>query len=343
MFETFTKNPRDWRFHLGFWLCYSLWYWLVNSLDGTKVSLWELVWVTPMFALACYACYLILEHYVFIGAYWKAALIFLGFFLAYSFLAYLLTYKEAPKWGVRMYNNEVAYTQLAFLQSMLVIVGRYGVFGFAYFLIKRSIYYWQEQVETEKSKQRYEYRSLAGTASLHLMGNLTEEWYVALREVSKELALEIRKAYLLLIYLMESHRIDGPKVITIKQEWEAMERYIELLHSPSFHPEVLKLELDEQLKAYTVPPTTFVSLLENVAKHGKTDDLKKPVLFRVEPITGGYRVLCSNYVEQSSGRTSHGVGLENLRRRLALQYGDKFSLQTQWVGDVFRVELIVKT
>lgn len=91
-----------------------------------------------------------------------------------------------------------------------------------------------------------------------------------------------------------------------------------------------------------VPPLAIATLMENAFKHGIRPDADSFVHLDIE-ITGesDRRIICRccNSLPGEKGTAGLGIGLDNVRQRLALIYGERFSLINEPVGGQYLVRL----
>jgi hypothetical protein len=93
--------------------------------------------------------------------------------------------------------------------------------------------------------------------------------------------------------------------------------------------------------ACLVPPMLLQPLVENAVKHG-IGQLIEPGLIRIRAVRAGslLRIVVENDVDPDAASTrGTGVGLENVRRRLAAAYGIDASAHWSREGHLFKVEL----
>ena len=89
-----------------------------------------------------------------------------------------------------------------------------------------------------------------------------------------------------------------------------------------------------------IPPLIFLPFVENCFKHGvkKEGDIKVNIDFAVRD-----KFLYFSVENPLDGHTDsgpkHGIGIENVKRRLDLLYGKKYSLETSTADGMFKVFL----
>ena len=97
----------------------------------------------------------------------------------------------------------------------------------------------------------------------------------------------------------------------------------------------------EAARACQVPPLLLQPLVENAVTHGIAQCLEGGIVRLMAERNGErLRVVIENPRDpETPGRKSTGIGLENVRRRLAAVYGHEATLHVQAAGPIFRVEL----
>jgi hypothetical protein len=100
-------------------------------------------------------------------------------------------------------------------------------------------------------------------------------------------------------------------------------------------------EVDPAAAACLVPPMLLQPLVENAVKHG-IGQMIEPGLVRLRAVRAGslLRIAVENDVDPDSACSKGtGIGLDNVRRRLAAAYGHEASVHWGREGNTFRVEL----
>ena len=73
-------------------------------------------------------------------------------------------------------------------------------------------------------------------------------------------------------------------------------------------------------------PFIFISLVENAFKHGVSPT--EPSFISISMVSDGDKIECeiknSNHPKTSSDKSGHGIGLEQVARRLDLAYAGKY-------------------
>lgn len=106
----------------------------------------------------------------------------------------------------------------------------------------------------------------------------------------------------------------------------------------------VKLPEQSQIAGITLPPLLFLVFLENAFKHGISYTKSSFVSVRLAIEDGKIVFCCMNSIHRAKEPSRHegkGIGLENVKRRLDILYGDKYTLETEHTDAVYNVNLIL--
>jgi hypothetical protein len=206
-----------------------------------------------------------------------------------------------------------------------------------------------EQVERFRAEElkhlasEAELRALRAQINPHFLFNALNTLYGTIDRRSQE-------ARSLVLNLAEMFRyfLQGDKtLISLSEELRIIEAYLEI--------EVLRLgdrlkaevAASESARAALIPALSIQPLVENAVKHGIAGKQDQGfVCVKAETVAAGLRVVVEDTgigFEQSRRRSQGGTGLgvENVRRRLALSYGSAADLQIQSSDAGTKVTLLI--
>lgn len=178
----------------------------------------------------------------------------------------------------------------------------------------------------------------------HFFFNALNNIYAITRRNSdKEAGDAIIKLSAVMRYMIYDSDVDE---IGLEKEIAHIQEYMELVRLKYRPDDPLDLTLNVQGKPgkHRIAPLILQPFVENGCKHGLTStgngyvhaDLSikdQEIVFRVDnPITG----------TRDAHRKHSGIGLENVRKRLALLYPDRHQLHIDESGDTFTVTLTIQ-
>ncbi len=117
------------------------------------------------------------------------------------------------------------------------------------------------------------------------------------------------------------------EVVALEKEVEYLHNYIGL-HRMRYHKEIavdIKVDIQE---GYRVMPLLFIILVENAFKHG-VENLRDKAFVHVTLTTAANEIYfeIKNNFDDSMAPEEAGIGLQNLKRRLALAYENNHQLK----------------
>ncbi|MCK8522978.1 histidine kinase [Aquimarina sp. D1M17] len=132
------------------------------------------------------------------------------------------------------------------------------------------------------------------------------------------------------------------ELILLKDEINYLKNYIEL-HKIRYQKTVditFIYDVDETLK---VPPLLFIILLENAFKHG-VEKIRQGAYIFLDMKSEGNALFCTieNNFDSSEVHHTQGIGLENLKKRLAYSFPNNHELIIEKKESIYKVQLNLK-
>ncbi|MCR5571272.1 MAG: histidine kinase [Bacteroidales bacterium] len=127
--------------------------------------------------------------------------------------------------------------------------------------------------------------------------------------------------------------------IPLGRELDFLRHYISLMRLR--YPENVRIETSfpESDGGAEVPPLLFATFAENAFKHGISYEQASFVEVSVAVENGEIVFRCDNSRAPAEPSSAHGLGLENVRKRLALLYADRCILDVEERKDRYAVRL----
>ena len=204
----------------------------------------------------------------------------------------------------------------------------------------------QDKVQSDKLMQerheenlKTELSFLRSQISPHFMFNVLNNMLAMARLKSDQLEPTIIKLSSLMRYILYE---TDEETVSLKKETEYLQSYIDLQRQRIGHKVQLKVSMEPGEDEYAIAPMLLIPFIENAFKHG-TSAINDPVI-DVELYTSSnmlYFRVANNYnkgAEEIKDKTS-GIGLQNVKRRLNLLYGNRYSLLINDIDNWFTVSL----
>ena len=146
----------------------------------------------------------------------------------------------------------------------------------------------------------------------------------------------------LLRYAM--YETNKPKV-PLEGEVEFMRNYIDLMKLRTNEMTTVGEEIEIEDGSLEVAPLLFISLIENAFKHGMNSNA--PAVIKISLVQKGDTLVFScdntNNPKPTKDRSGSGIGLENTRRRLDLQYQGRYQWeQTITPENIYHVKITLQ-
>lgn len=154
-------------------------------------------------------------------------------------------------------------------------------------------------------------------------------------EKAKETLVELSKLMRYVLY-----EANNPQ-IALSKEVQFLRHYVELMRIR--YPECVRIELELPGDGTEVmlPPLLFISFVENAFKHGVSYQKDSFISIRLELDGNSLLFRCLNTKSAGGEDKHHGIGLENVRKRLRLLFGNDYALSINEDEYSFEVLLAV--
>lgn len=132
------------------------------------------------------------------------------------------------------------------------------------------------------------------------------------------------------------------KTILLSREIQFLENYVTLMRLRYTDKVAIEMKFPAEVPEVLIPPLLFISFVENAFKHGVS--YRNESFIRVSmQVEEDNRLTfhCTNSNNGSVDEQHHGIGLENIRKRLRLLYGNDYTLSITQEENKFDVLLII--
>lgn len=194
-------------------------------------------------------------------------------------------------------------------------------------------------LETISRQQEAQLQLLRAQINPHFLFNTLNNIYsLAVLRSEKTAPMVLQLSQLLRYVTYDSQE----SLIPVHKEIAQINAFIELLQMSSESPLNIRFNIQGQPDNCWIEPVLLIPIVENCFKHGDFAE-NEAAFARLQLIISGNEaifVVENSFNPQNKQKDAlGGVGLDNIRRRLELRYGQQASLQAQQSDAVFTVRL----
>jgi two-component system, LytTR family, sensor kinase len=251
-------------------------------------------------------------------------------------------------------------------QKKLKEIGSPGLLVFSYavatvfylalsLLISYFVFLWDErkqrkvleeqkmQLEVEKSQANLNF--LKAQINPHFLHNTLNFLYAKSLPYSNELSEGILTLSDIMRYaLSEGNAKDGKA--PLKDEIEHVRNVIKINQLRYSNTLNVQFEVEGVVNGAVIIPFVLITLVENAFKHGDLKNTADPIDIKLKVTLGQSQLnrlyfYCRNRKKSGPKELSTGIGLENIKKRLDLAYGNDYSFNVKDEGDFYTTELTI--
>lgn len=198
-----------------------------------------------------------------------------------------------------------------------------------------------EQKEMEKSRVITELAFLKNQISPHFFFNSLNNIYALVAINADEAQKAIEKLSGLMRYLIYESDV---KTVELKKEFGFTRNYIDLMQQRISSKVKLSVNIEHEIPNVEIPPLLFIPFVENAFKHGISYRENSFIEIWLKVIGDNIVFECKNSIpkEVNNGMNQKGgLGIENIKRRLTLLYGNRVQLIQSNKDKVYSIKLIL--
>ncbi len=194
----------------------------------------------------------------------------------------------------------------------------------------------RRQRELQKEKTHSELAFLRSQLNPHFLFNTLSYLHTEAYRASPALADTVLQLSDLLRYTLQSSR---KEMVTIEEEVQLLRSYMSIFEKRFNGRFFANLEVKGEGLSQQVEPLLLIPFFENAFKHGLTSDPQRPARFRLKVEPGRLHFYSHNRIRRKEKGPGTGIGLKNVKRRLALRYPGRHDLSIEEKKDTFTVNL----
>ena len=194
------------------------------------------------------------------------------------------------------------------------------------------------QLEVEKTEANLNF--LKAQINPHFLHNTLNFLYAKSLPYSNELSEGILTLSDIMRYaLSEGNAREGKA--PLKDEVEHVRNVIKINQLRFSNKLNVNFDVMGAVDGAMIIPFVLITLVENAFKHGDLQRPEDPIVIRLNVDGKKIAFYCRNKKKTGPKELSTGVGLENIRKRLDLAYGDKYKFAVKDETEFYTTELII--
>lgn len=236
-------------------------------------------------------------------------------------------------------NGKASFTDLAIYWNILLGFFMTGL-NMGIKLLYRSLRDEQQMEELKRQNLQAEIDYLRYQINPHFFMNTLNNIHALIdidTEYAKSAVIELSKMMRYVLY--ES----GSETISLKKDIQFIENYIELMRIRYDSSIDICLDYPATIpNKVAIPPLLLIVFVENAFKHGVSYNHASFIHIRIGYRDDAVTAVISNSRHEKSRPGTTGIGLENVKKRLALIYQDNYTLSIDDSDPaVYTVKLII--
>ena len=203
----------------------------------------------------------------------------------------------------------------------------FTIFAVAATCIKLSqMWMWADEArkDAENAKSKAELTNLRNQINPHFLLNTLNNIYALTAFDTKKAQESIHELSKMLRHILYDYQ---QPTVPIQDEVEFIGNYVKLMKIRLPQSVEVTYETAVQNGQFPVAPMIFISLVENAFKHGVSPTEHSFVHIRIE--SDMKHIVCdiqnSNYPKAATDHSGHGIGLQQVQRRLDLSYYEQYT------------------
>lgn len=335
----FSPRYRVWR-HVVFWSVDAIFFaFLYSNLLGFWRALFQnLLWMPARFFYTYPLILWVVPKYLLKNKFLQFTLIAIiwavaGWFLNFYFRVYFfIPVQEYLKFNPIVQGGGQPGS---YLVLVLTAAGACLCVLFKYWLKTQ-----QQWIQAEKDKVTAELQLLKAQVHPHFLFNTLNNIYSFSLENSPKTPGLILKLSSLLRYMLYDCKAEE---VLLEKEIEIMKNYIDLEKERYGNKIEISWSVEGDIKDKYIAPLLLLPFLENAFKHGTSEQLERPWLsvdISVKQATLKCKIV--NSKNEFVPVSNHGIGIQNVKKRLMFICQDKHELKMNDEGNFFVVSLFIE-
>jgi len=331
--------------HVLIWLLYAAFIYITNKLTRPDITVLNVLSYLLPVCITFYVSVYCLNLYKEKGVWWSIVSFFIVF-IVIGVIVYAYIYFLLPSFGIIIYSSK---NFKPFIQQAIWDYVHCFAFALLYFYINQTFKkerenaaLKQQELKTQQEKLQYEYAFLRSQINPHFLHNTLNTLFSEALEYSPELADNILKLSTIMRYSLEAVEHESGKV-SVQKELEQLQTLIDIHNLRFGNAGNTDYRVQGDVTNQSVPPFSFITIVENAFKYGDLKDPEHPLTIRIVLQPSEVYFYCSNKIKTMGIQlSSSNIGISNLGKRLDVAFKDRYTMNARQENGLYIFELTIK-
>lgn len=203
---------------------------------------------------------------------------------------------------------------------------KYMIFGFAYAFAIKMIRHEKRRNRLENERLEAEYAFLRSKINPNFLNSTVNLFYAKALPLSVELSDGIMTLSQIMRYSMDKN--GNNRMVLLSDELEHVHNVIKLNQMRFSNRLQIDLNIETILPSIQIVPLIIITIVENILKHGDCSLPDDPAKIHLAISADGHFIHLDTYNKKSNWPAEHssGIGVENIKKRIAYHYGEIYQL-----------------
>jgi len=247
---------------------------------------------------------------------------------------YLTEQKLYPVIGWQTYTREMSLSFAFMIALSNNFINIFFGIAISYLADWRNIHYEKQILEKEQAKTELAF--LKSQINPHFLFNTINDIYALTYQKSDQAPGSLLKLSELLRYML---RESDEQTVPLSKEIGYLENVIELQRMGQKGLCYINFSQKGDVNHKKIAPLILINFLENAFKHGVFNEVETPITLSLIVDNNNLHFNITNKATNRHKDKTGGIGLVNVKRRLALIYPDQHELVIDEKKDTFAVDL----
>lgn len=351
--------------HIFFWIAYLTFIWITDSiLIGPVYLLDFVIFVTIHHIFIFYSSIFVISKFstkniknasISVSILLLDIALFLGLKLIYRL--YIIKWLNVPPYGKHFdFIRFLTDASLWFIQYFLLALGYFYARRLLkkeadlrrsqeekYKLKQRTWLLEQDNLRKEQAKLQAEYALLRSQINPHFLHNTLNFFYSKALHCSSELANGILTLSEIMRYSLNVGDENG-STAPLYREIEHLKNVITINQLRFNYGLNIDFIVNGNTGGIQIIPFVLITLVENAFKHGELTDKDYPLRIELTLKEDSKTIffLTHNRKKKGPKELSHGIGIDNIRKRLQWTYRNDFTLLIKEDEEFYKTELTIR-